>query len=142
LHRIDRKLNRLLTLGGKLMSANEQVLAFLAKLDTYTSDLAAQQTVQTAKITEIAADIDSLLAAGGADLPPDTVARLEAASAGLSEHIAFETAQAETLTNIAAKNDTPLPAPVKPRSTAPASTRVKQTPPQTVPQAPFTGPRK
>ncbi len=47
-------------------------------------------------------------------LDPAVAARLEAASTGLAEAVAFETAQAETLTAIAAKNDEPLPPPVEP----------------------------
>jgi hypothetical protein len=111
---MDRKLSDVLAQGRKIMSANAQVVAFLEKLDAYTSDLAEQQAKQTAKIAEIAADIDALIA-GGSDLPADTLTRLQAASDGLAATVAFETAQAETLTQIAAKNDNPLP-PAKPKA--------------------------
>lgn len=97
------------------MSANAEVLAFLDQLNTYTNTMAAAQATQAEKLDEIAADIDSLLSsAGAATLDEATKARLEEASASIASIAAFETAQAETLTAIAAKNDEPLPDPVDP----------------------------
>lgn len=113
LARQEQLIRSLSRLGDCLMAQNAEVLAFLDKLDEYTTKLAAAQTAQTAKIEEIAADIDRLITEGGLD--PATVARLQTASDGLAATVAFEEAQAATLTAIAAKSDVPLPPPAPPQ---------------------------
>ena len=94
LMRIERKLDRLTMIGAKLMKANEQVLAFLTKLNDYTNTMADESVKQTEAITELQADVNALIA--DQELSQEVKDKLQAVSDGLDEAIAKEKAQTET----------------------------------------------
>lgn len=94
-----------------LMNLNEENKALLDQINVYTNQMATSAAADSAKITEIGGDIDDLLA----NLTDTTVRdRLAAHVASLAAIAANEQARTETLTNIAAKHDKPLPPPVEP----------------------------
>jgi methyl-accepting chemotaxis protein len=107
LERIERVLG-IVSKGVKtIMGAVTDLKGFLNELNEYTNKLAAAQQTQVEKIEEIGKDIDDLLA--NVELDDETKARIETLRATLTSIGEAEQLQAEQLTAIAAKHDTPLP---------------------------------
>lgn len=88
LQSIEAKLTQLLSQGVQIMAQNAELKTFLDQLNTYTN--------------EIASDIDDLLA------------KVAAGQTLSDEDRAAMSAVADTLRNVAAKHETPLPPPVEP----------------------------
>lgn len=105
------------------LMASAEMIAVLDQINELTNQLAAAQSrmataqsAQAAKLTEVSADIDDLLANQSVD--PTVKTRLEAtrdalqAAAGIAKDAADTAEQTSaTLTQIAAKHDAPIPAP-------------------------------
>ena len=92
-----QKLDALLTQGARLMTQAQEITQILDDIDAKTNDSAA-------KLTEVNADIDDILAQLEGGVSP---ADADAIKARLQNTKNTLTAQAELLTAIAAKHETP-----------------------------------
>lgn len=105
------KLETLLAVGESLMGKIDEQNALLDQINNYTNQLAEQQQAESEKLTEIGNDLDELVSQVS-DTSVST--RLSELKDQVANAAAAGAARAETLTNLAAKYDQPLPPPVEP----------------------------
>lgn len=97
--------------GVRLMTQSQENADLLAQLNDYTNRLAAAGEQQAAVSQEIASDIDTLIAQSTDTATTEGLRALRDKNAIV---VAGQEAFVQTLKNIAAKNDEPLPPPVEP----------------------------
>lgn len=97
--------------GVSLMAGQAESNALLDQINDYTNRLADAQAQQTTVIQEISTDIDQLIADTTDTSVRDRLTQLKTKTAAIAD---ASEAQTQTLKNIAAKHDEPLPPPVEP----------------------------
>ena len=111
LRAILEKLSALQRQGEQLMAQNAANKALLDEINVYTNQMADRQAANTAKLEEIASDLDALIEAS---TDTATTEQLQAIRDKAALVAAEGDAQGATLQALAAKYDQPLPPPVEP----------------------------
>ena len=102
------EIDKLLAQGRQILMSNAELHTVLDEINAFTNTLAEQQAAQGAKLTEIGTDLDDLIAQTN---DPTVKARLEAHRDAVSAAAALATSTSDSLTQLAAKHDAPVPPP-------------------------------
>jgi chromosome segregation ATPase len=102
---IKARLAKLDTRLEALMALSAEAKALLDSIDQTTSDLASTLNTQGAKLTEISADIDDLIAHIGTVDETELKTRLQAHSDALAGAATVASETSAALTGLAAKHD-------------------------------------